>query len=112
MILRCHYLFLAVDIICIGLIRSYPDRNVCHILHIYSYSVNGWFIIYFPVLNLIYFYVPSFFLILILVSEYELNTNPIWIYVHTFLTLTNASFYFPPFYFSICMVYQGVEYML
>ena len=80
-----HSFILIIDIICIYTIMSYLAFYVRPIFHIYSSSVNAWCITYFPVFRLIRFSVPSSFFLFSFVSEYKLNPNYIWIYVHLFL---------------------------
>ena len=59
-----HSFVLFMDIICIGHITSYLAHNIHPIFHIYSSIVNDCCINYFPVCNLIYIFVPSYFWIL------------------------------------------------
>ena len=93
-VLHSFVLVMVVDIICIDQITSYLSHNVHPFLHIYSSSVSNWCINYFPVCNLICFYVQSYLLLVHSMSEYKLNRNSIRIYVPPFFTLIEASFYF------------------
>ena len=86
---------------------SYLDRNVRPIFQFFLSSVSEWCITYFPVCNLICFYVPYYFLLVSFVSEYKLNPNPIWVYVTPFITSIKASFYFP-LNFPIFVLYWRV----
>ena len=85
---------LVMDIICIGNITSHLSHNVHPILHVYWYSVSDRWITSFPVCNSICFYVPSSIHLVLFVSEYKLNPNPIWIYVPPFIPSIKASFIF------------------
>ena len=98
---------LVVDIIYISHTTIYLARNDCPIFYIYSSSESDWCIPSFPVCNLIYFSVPSSFYLVSLVSEYKLSPNHIQIYVHTFITSIEASFYFSHD-FPICALYLCV----
>ena len=104
-----HSFVLVVDIICIGIVMSYLYHNIARIhtiLLIFSSSVNDWCIISFPICNLICFSIPSSFLFFRFASEYDLNPNPIRIYVTPFITSTKANFDFLIFwnYFWFCVV--------
>ena len=98
---------LVMDIIYISHTTIYLARNDCPIFYIYSSSESDWCIPSFPVCNLIYFSVPSSFYLVSLVSEYKLSPNHIQIYVHTFITSIEASFYFSHD-FPICALYLCV----
>ena len=65
--------FLIIDIIFIDPIMSYLSHNVCPIFQIYSSSVNSWCITSFPVSNLIFCSVTSYFRLVCFVSKYKLN---------------------------------------
>ena len=93
-----------VDIICIDHITSYLAHNIRPIFHIYSSSVSDWCIPSLPVCDFICFSVASFVSLVCFVSDYKLNTNPIWIYVPSFYHI-NQSFFisrFPP-RFACCI---------
>ena len=98
-----HSFIPTVDIVCIDRVTSYLARNVCHILHIYSSSVDYWCIISFFFFNIICFSVHCSFSFVHFLSQYELNPNPIRIYVPPFITSIKASFYFP--FFNIIITF-------
>ena len=110
----CHVLYssvLVVDIIYISPITSYLARNIRPIFHIYSYSESDWRIFYFPVCNLICFYVLSSYCFVHFVSDYKMKTNTIRIYVPPFITSIKSGYYFRLiFRFACCigMLYTGV----
>ena len=89
-----HSFIPTVDIVCVDRVTSYLARNVCHILHIYSSSVDYWCIISFFFFNIICFSVHCSFSFVHFLSQYELNPNPIRIYVPPFITSIKTSFIF------------------